>query len=41
MINFSIMCVSKHWPARLKNVNFIVEKIMIFKKELGFKINNN
>ena len=41
MINFSIMCVSKHWPARLKKVNFTVEKIMTFKKELGFKINNN
>jgi probable rRNA maturation factor len=41
MINFSIICRSKHWPARLKKVNFIVEKIMTFKKELGFKININ
>ena len=41
MIKFSIMCESKHWPARLKKVNFIVEKIMPFKKELGFKININ
>ena len=41
MIKFSIMCRSKHWPARLKKVNFIVKKIMTFKKELGFKININ
>ena len=41
MIKSSISCKSKHWPARLKKINYILIKIMSFKKELGFKLNIN
>lgn len=41
MIKLSIMCKSKHWPARIKKVNFILQKIMTYKKNLGFKKNTN
>ena len=39
MIKYSIICKSKHWPARIKKINLIVKKIMTLKKDLGFKIN--
>ena len=39
MITFSIICQSKHWPARKKKVNWILDKILTYNKELGFKVN--
>lgn len=41
MIECLIICKSKHWPARFKKINSIVKKILIFKKDLGFKVNVN
>ena len=39
MIELSVICKSKHWPVRLKKVNFILSKIMNFSKDLNFKEN--
>ena len=37
MINFSLICKSKHWTVRLKKVNIIVTKVLKFQKDLNFK----
>ena len=37
MIKFSVICKSKHWPARVKKITSIIKKILKFKKDLNFK----
>ena len=37
MINFSLICKSKHWTVRLKKVNILVKKVLKFQKDLNFK----
>ena len=37
MINYTIICKSKHWPARVKKITSIIKKILKFKKDLNFK----
>ena len=34
MIKFTVICKSKHWPARVKKISSIVKKILKFKKDL-------
>lgn len=36
MINFNLICKSKHWPARVRKIDLIVKKILIFQKDLNF-----
>ena len=36
MIKFTIICKSKHWPARVKKITSIIKKILKFKKDLKF-----
>ena len=37
MIKFTVICKSKHWPARVKKISSIVKKILKFKKDLKFR----
>ena len=37
MINFSLICQSKHWPARVKKISVIIKKILNFRQDLNFK----
>ena len=37
MIKFTVICKSKHWPARVKKITSIIKKILKFKKDLNFK----
>ena len=37
MIKFTVICKSKHWPARVKKITFIVKKILKLKKNLKFR----
>ena len=37
MIKYFVFCKSNHWPARLKKVDQIVNKVLGFKKDLNFK----
>ena len=37
MIKFTVICKSKHWPARVKKITSIVKKILKFKKDLKFR----
>ncbi|MDC0192466.1 rRNA maturation RNase YbeY [Alphaproteobacteria bacterium] len=37
MIKFTVICKSKHWPARVKKITSIIKKILKFKKDLKFK----
>ena len=37
MIKFTVICKSKHWPARVKIITSIIKKILKFKKDLNFK----
>ena len=37
MINYLFICKSKHWPARMKKIQSIMRRILIFKKELNFR----
>lgn len=39
MINFSILCQSKHWPPRSKKINLLVKRVLNFQKDLNFKKN--
>jgi probable rRNA maturation factor len=39
MINFSLICKSKHWPARLKKVDAIIKKVLKFRQDLNFDKN--
>jgi len=41
MIKFSLISQSNHWPARFKKINFIVNKILNYRKELNFRSNEN
>ena len=41
MINFSLICKSNHWPARLAKVDSIINKILYFKDDLNFNISVN
>ena len=41
MIKFLLISKSNHWPARFKKVNFIVRKILNYRKDLNFKSNEN
>ena len=36
MINLNLICKSNHWPARIKKVDLIIKKIVVFKKDLKF-----
>ncbi len=36
MIKFTVICKSKHWPARVKKITSIVKKILKFKNDLKF-----
>ena len=36
MIKFTVICKSKHWPARVKKITSIIKKILKFKKDLKF-----
>ena len=38
MIKFTVICKSKHWPARVKKITSIIKKILKFKK---FKFQTN
>ena len=37
MIKFTVICKSKHWPARVKKITSIIKKILKFKKDLKFR----
>ena len=37
MINFSLICKSKQWSARLKKVEILLKNILKFEKDLNFK----
>ena len=37
MIKFFLICRSKHWPARIKKIDNIIKKILIYEKDLNFK----
>ena len=37
MIKFTVICKSKHWPARVKKISSIIKKILKFKKDLKFR----
>ena len=37
MIIFTVICKSKHWPARVKKITSIIKKILKFKKDLKFR----
>ena len=41
MISFTIICQSKHWPARFKKVENLIKKVLIFKKDLCFNFDND
>ena len=41
MISFSIICQSKHWPARFKKIENLIKKILVFKQELYFNFDND
>ena len=36
MINFSLICKSNYWPARVKKIYTIVKKILIYQDQLKF-----
>ena len=36
MIKFTVICKSKHWPARVKKITSIIKKILKFKRDLKF-----
>ena len=37
MIKFSLICKSKHWPARLIKIEALLKSIIKFQKDLNFK----
>ena len=37
MIKFTVICKSKHWPARVKKIKSIIKRILKFKKDLKFR----
>ena len=37
MIKFTVICKSKHWPARVKKITSIIKRILKFKKDLKFR----
>ena len=37
MIKFTVICKSKHWPARVKKITSIIKKILKLKKDLKFR----
>ena len=39
MINYSLICQSKHWPPRLNKIKLMVQNILKFQKELKFQNN--
>jgi len=39
MININLTCQSNHWPARLKKVDLLINKIITFHKDLSFSKN--
>ena len=41
MINTLLICKSKHWPARLKKIAFLLKQIIKYKKDLKFNDNIN
>ena len=41
MINYTIICQSKHWPARFKKVENLIKKVLLFKKDLFFKFESD
>ena len=41
MINFNLICRSKHWPARVKKINIIIANILNYKNDLNFQKNIN
>jgi len=36
MINYTIICQSKHWPARFKKVENLIKRVLLFKKDMCF-----
>ena len=36
MINFSLICKSKHWSARLAKIDILIKNIIKFQKDLNF-----
>ena len=41
MINYSILCKSNHWPRRLKKIDKIIQKVLVYEKELKFTNTSN
>ena len=41
MINVYLVCKSKHWPKRMKKIDFLIKKILKFNKDLLFNKNTN
>ena len=41
MINYSILCKSNHWPRRLKKIDKIIQKVLVYEKELKFPNTSN
>ena len=41
MIAYTILCKSNHWPKRIKKIDKIIKKVLVYKKELKFINNNN
>ena len=41
MINYSILCKSTHWPRRLKKIDKIIQKVLVYEKELKFTNSSN
>ena len=39
MINYSLVCKSNYWPARVKKIKLLIKKILNFQNELFFKKN--
>ena len=41
MINFNLICHSKHWPARVNKVKIIITNILKYKNDLNFQKNTS
>ena len=41
MITYNITSKTNHWSRRVKKVDYLIKKILIYKKELNFKKNIN